>query len=164
MCNIDRIELDTYQEKAKSDARNNFREGLNCSECVFKSFLDLGFSNFPPETVALSSGFGGGIGMTKNNCGAFLGAALAVATIKGRKNPFSKETPDERVDELNNENGIYSIFGSLVNEFQEKYGTLQCQKLIEPFGDWHSRERKKNCQEIIGYAAALAVKYALDEK
>jgi|SRR5665647_2086926 len=93
--------------------------------------------------------------MTKNTCGA----TLAVATIKGRNNPFSKETPEERVAELNNENGIYSIFGSLVNEFQEKYGTLLCKGLAEPYGEWHSRERKKNCQEIIGCASTLAVKY-----
>jgi len=33
------------------------KRGIDCSECVFKSFLDLGFSDFPSKIIALSSGF-----------------------------------------------------------------------------------------------------------
>jgi len=163
MCNIDKSKLDEYKEKVKNDARNYFREGLNCSECVFKSYLDLKITDFPPEVVALSSGFGGRIGMTKNTCGAILGAVLSVATIKGRKNPLLKETPEERIDELNNEYGIYSIFNKLVNEFNDNYGTILCSELTEQYSDWHSKDRKKCCQEIIEYASILAVKYALSD-
>ena len=80
MQNVDKSKLNEYKEKAKYEAQNYFREGLNCSECVFKSYLDLQLTDFPPEVVALSSGFGGGIGMTQNTCGAILGAALAETT------------------------------------------------------------------------------------
>lgn len=160
MLNIDKSKLDEYTEKIEIDSKNYYREGLNCSECVFKSFLDLGISNFPPSVVALSSGFGGGIGMTKNTCGAVLGAALSVATIKGRKDPLSKDTAEERIDELTE---IYSTFNNLINEFTEKYGTVLCRELTECYLDWHSKERRKGCQEIIGYASTLAIKYALED-
>lgn len=154
------ISLNEMMEKAEAAAKGYFREGLNCSECVFQSFLDLGLTDLPKEVIALSSGFGGGIGMTKNTCGALLGAAMAVASVKGRKDPRAKETMDERVEELYGEGGIYSIFSSLVGEFEEKYGTLSCRELTDRFPDWHSRERKKNCQSIVGYAAALSVEVA----
>lgn len=163
MSDFDKSELDEYKEKVKNDARKYYKEGLNCSECVFKSYLDLKTTDFPPEVVALSSGFGGGIGMTKNTCGAILGAVLSVATIKGRKNPLLKETPEERIDELNSEDGIYIIFNKLVNEFKDNYGTILCRELTEQYSDWHSNGRKKYCQEIIGYASTLAVKYALSD-
>lgn len=164
MSEVEKTKIEELQEKAKEGARSYFREGLNCSECVFKSYLDLGVSGFPPEVVALSSGFGGGIGMTKNTCGALLGAVLCAGTKKGRKNPLEKETPMERIEELNGEKGLYSTFAALTEEFNERYGTVSCRELTDPHGDWHSRERKKSCQEIIGYAAALGVKYALDEE
>lgn len=154
------IKLDEYKEKIKNDSRNYYREGLNCSECVFKSFLDLGISGFSQEVVALSSGFGGGIGMTKNTCGAVLGASLSVAATKGRKNPLSKETAEERIEELTD---IYSTFNELINEFTEKYGTILCKELTSCYSDWHSKERRKGCQDIIGYASTLAIKYAMDD-
>lgn len=163
MSEKDKINIEELREKAKDSAKNYYRLGLNCSECVFKSFLDLELTDYPKEVVGLSSGFGAGIGKTKNVCGAFLGAALSVASIKGRKNPLAKGTLKERVKELNDEGGVYSIFNSLVKEFEKDYGTIVCRELTEAYEDWNSRERKKNCQEIIGYAASLAIKHALKE-
>ncbi len=49
-------------EKAAANAGEHFRHGLNCSECVLKGFLELGLTDYPPETVALVSGMGGGMG------------------------------------------------------------------------------------------------------
>ena len=60
-------------EKARANARQNFRDGLNCSESVFKAVLDTGITDFPAETVAISTGFGGGMGLAGHNCGALIG-------------------------------------------------------------------------------------------
>lgn len=161
MADNNEMNVEEMMERAETAAKGYFREGLNCSECVFQSFLDLGLTDLPREVIALSSGFGGGIGMTKNTCGALLGAAMSVAAVKGRKDTKAKDDIEERIDELYGEGGIYSIFSSLVGEFEEKYGTVSCKRITDVFPDWHSRERKKNCQSIVGYAAALGVKYAL---
>lgn len=154
------LALSTQAEEA---SRNYFRQGLNCSECALQAFLDLGITDFPPEIVALSSGFGGGIGMTRNTCGAVLGAALAIGTLRGRKNPLAKETMQERVAELNSEDGIYQFFRRFIEEMEAEYGTIVCRELTKDY-DWDSKPRKKNCQGIIGYAVKLAVKYALEEQ
>ena len=55
---------------------------------------------------------------------------------------------------------IYPVFGKMVNEIEDKYGTLICREMSQPFGDFDSKPRKKNCMEIIAYCAQLACKYA----
>jgi len=149
--------------QAGEAARNYFRQGLNCAECAMKSFLDLGLTDYPPEIVALGSGFGGGIGQTRNTCGAVLGAAMAIGTMRGRKNPLAKETVQERIAELNDEDGVYQVFRRFVEEIEAKYGTIVCRELAKGY-EWEGKPRKKNCQEIIGYCAELAVKYALENQ
>lgn len=151
--------LENIMAEAESIARNYFRQGLNCSECVYRTILDLYESNLPDETICLASGFGGGMGHTKNTCGAITGAVLALGSIRGRKNPFAKETPAERAHELKD---VYAPFGDMINEIEDTYGTLICKELSNPHGDFQSRERKKNCQQIIGYCASLVAKYAAE--
>ena len=154
--------IEELRVQVEQTARNYFRQGLNCAECVFKSFLDLDLTEFPSKTVALASGFGGGIGLTKNTCGAVLGAALSIGTTHGRKDPLAKETVKERIAELNDDDGVYARFRRFIEEVEAKYGSVKCSELTKVY-DWHEKPRKKNCQEIIGYAAGLAVKYALED-
>lgn len=154
--------VEALRIQAEQAARDYFRQGLNCAECAMKSFLDLGLTDFPPEIVALASGFGGGIGHTRNTCGAVLGAALAIGTLRGRRNPLEKETMQERVAELNGPNGVYQVFRRFIEEIEAKYGTIVCRELSQAY-DWEGKPRRKNCQEITGYAASLAVKYALED-
>ena len=137
-------------------ATGYFKEGLNCSECVFKGYLDMGDSGFPDEVIAFASPFGGGIGHTKNTCGALIGACLAVGAIKGRKDPMSAETNEERREQLQGEGGIYPLFGGIVNEFVEVVGSAKCSEICEPFGDFDSIERKRNCKNVIKQAAIIA--------
>lgn len=156
-------ETAVLMEKAEESARSHFREGLNCAECVMRSFLELGLTDLPDEIITMASGLGGGIGMTHHDCGAVMGGALAIGTTQGRKDPFAKETFQERVEELNGENGIYQLFRRYIEEVEEKYGTIVCRELNKGL-DWEGKPRKKNCQAIIGHCAALAVKYALEER
>lgn len=144
-------------EEAQKKASGYFKEGLNCSECVMRTFMDMNDTGLPPEAVALATGFGGGIGRTRNICGAITGAIMAVSSVKGRRDLWEKDTPKERAAQLPE---IYKPFAQMVEEIEQKYGTLICKELSAPFGDFAGKERRKNCQEIIGYAAALAAKYA----
>ena len=140
-------------------AMNYFRQGLNCAECVMRSYMDTNEFGLPQEIIALASGYGGGMGETKNSCGAINGAMLVLGLKKGRRNPFEKETPQERTEELQI---VYQPFGEMVTEIQNHYGTLLCRELTQPFSDWHSKERRKFCQKLIGFCAAIATKYAVD--
>lgn len=73
---------------AEDTARGYFRQGLNCTECVLKTYMDLYETGMPEEILCMATGFGGGIGHTKNQCGAIGGAVMALGFEKGRKNPF----------------------------------------------------------------------------
>lgn len=143
------------REQLVANAGGYFKEGLNCSECVFKGYLDLGDSGFPDEIIALASPFGGGIGHTKNTCGALIGACMALGTQMGRKNPLEKETMAERVAELQGEGGIYPYIGDVVGEFVELCGSASCAEITEPYGEFGSVERKKNCKGVIIKAAGI---------
>ena len=57
----------TLPEQARDQAKNYFRQGLNCTECVMQSFLDIHGSDLPPEVIALATVFGGGMGHTNIN-------------------------------------------------------------------------------------------------
>ncbi len=66
----------TTREQVEQDAKNGFRQGLNCSECVLGSFMANFETPFPKDVIALATGFGGGMGHTKNTCGAVTGAVM----------------------------------------------------------------------------------------
>lgn len=145
--------------EAEELAKKYFRQGLNCAESVFQAALDLNETSLPKEVVGLASGFGGGMGHTKNTCGAITGAVLAVGLAKGRENPMEKETPAEQAAEKKE---VYKPFAEMIREIEEKYGTLICKELSDPHGDFEGKARRKNCMEITGYCAGLAQKYMLE--
>lgn len=145
-------------ERAAQAAKGYFREGLNCAECVLLSFMDTFDTGMPKDILALATGFGGGVGQTRNMCGAVSGAVMALGIRKGRRDPFAgEETPRERAAQLRE---IYPCFADLVNEIKERYGSLVCAELSAPYGDFESKARRKNCQEIIAYCARLAAERA----
>ena len=114
---------------AENAAGEYFKQGLNCAECM---------------------------GQTRNTCGAITGAILALSALKGR-NPFEKETPKERIQQLQE---VYIPFKEMVQEIEQQYGTLICRELSAPHGDFAGKARKQNCKQMISYCAGLVVKYA----
>ena len=150
--------FDELMALADEIGRGYFRQGLNCAECVLRTFMDIYEVNVPDEVICMATGFGGGMGHTKNTCGAITGAVLALGLLKGRRDPFGpKEEMGDRIKHLQND--IYPVFGQMIEEIQAKYGTLICSEMSQPFGDFESKPRMRNCMEIVGYCAQLAVKY-----
>lgn len=152
----------TIVEQVQEDAKNCFKNGLNCSECVMTAMMQHYDMGLPKETVKLATAFGGGMGHTRNTCGAITGAVMALSGIVGRENPMAKETMTERVQELQQD--IYPIVGKMVREIEEEYGTLICSELSAPMGEWEGKARKKNCMTMITHCAGLAAKYAEEAK
>ncbi len=147
--------LEEAREEMVIRATGYFREGLNCAECVMKSYLDNGDTDFSMEILALTTGFGGGIGKTSNNtCGALVGACMAVGVTKGRRDPFAKETPKERIVELNED--IYPTFARMSNQFEKEFGSTICYEMCKGYVDHDGIERKRNCKKAIAVAAEIA--------
>lgn len=151
----------TIVEQATIDGRNHFKQGLNCTECVMTSFMNLYDTGFDPSVVALATGFGGGLGDTKNTCGAITGAVMALSSALGRRDPMAQETVKDRIVELKE---IYAVIGEMIKEIEGEYGTLICKELSDPLGEFEGKARKKNCMQIIGYCSGLAMKYAIAAK
>lgn len=151
--------LDELLALADEISRGYFRQGLNCTECVLRTFMDIYETDVPDEVLCMATGFGGGLGHTKNTCGAITGAVMALGLVKGRRNPFGpKEEMGARIKHLQNE--IYPVFGQMIKDIEEEYGTLICREMSQSFEDFESKPRMKNCMNIISYCAQLTIKYA----
>lgn len=143
------------KERVKDSAKANFKSGLNCAESVLKAVMDNTDHSFPDETVALATGFGGGMGLTGNNCGALLGGVMAVGLIHGRKNPLEGEFK-ERVDKLYGNPGLYRFFNNLPQRFVDRFGEINCEKLNGEFNVWFDKDRFRRCMTIVIEAAEMA--------
>ncbi len=142
-------------------AVQHFGQGLNCAECVFRAYLDMEDTELPSELVAISSGFGGGMGRTlANTCGALAGGAMALGAAKGRKNPFEMEDAKARSAQLGE--SIYPMFAELSNEFSAVYGTTICGQMVKDFEDFGGIERKRFCKQAVITAATAAAKRIYD--
>ena len=151
--------LEELMALAEELVRGYFKQGLNCAECVLRAFMDIYEVNVPDEVICMATGFGGGMGHTKNTCGAITGAVLALGLVKGRRDPFGpKEEMGARIKHLQGE--IYPIFGQMIEEIKAHFGTLICSEMNQQFDDFDGKPRKKNCMEAIAYCASMAVKYA----
>lgn len=137
--------------------RGYFKQGLNCSECVLRTFMDIYETGVSDDVICMATGFGGGMGHTKNTCGAITGAVLALGLVKGR-DPFASEEVKDRITQLNEE--VYPAFAPMIREMEEEYGTLICAELSAPHGDFDGRTRKKSCMQMIAHCCRLAEKYA----
>lgn len=149
--------LEERMDEAERRGREYFRQGLNCTECVLRTWMDLHETDLPDAAVKLASGFGLGMGNTKNTCGAVVGAVMALGAAKGG-GLSQAATPAERIARLNGE--VYPPVAGLIREIEGDYGTLICGELSAPHGDFEGRTRKKSCQQFIGYCCRLAEKYA----
>jgi C_GCAxxG_C_C family probable redox protein len=154
---------DDLVQKAKDNAKQNFKDGLNCAESVYKAIIDTGVADVNPETVSLATGFGGGIGLAGNNCGALIGAVMAVGAVHGRRNPLEGEFKD-RVELLYGNPGLYRLFNGMSYEFKEKFGALDCMKLNEAYPEWFNKDRFRECMKMVVYAAGMAMEYIIKGK
>lgn len=95
-----------------------FHSGFNCCQSVFGAYAEeLGIN----EDVAmqLTSGFGGGLGRSKNVCGAVSGAAMVIDMKYGNSDPTDKKSKDN----------VYKKVREFIDEFRKVNGSDNCYKL-----------------------------------
>ena len=131
-------------------ARENFMNGLNCSQAVAVAFADE--MNMPKELVAkLTIGFGGGIGRMREVCGAVSGMTFVISALYD----------DEKSD-------IYKRVQAVANEYKEENGSIICRELLglgagadKPVPELRTQEyyKKRPCAELVGCAAKIMEEY-----
>jgi C_GCAxxG_C_C family probable redox protein len=153
-------------EAAKQRARDNFSLGYNCAECVVEAVLATIETDLPPDIWKLATGFGGGIGLHGDVCGALAGAVLAVGAVHGRntlpEGEDRRETVAKSRRQLYVDPGLYRVFNQVPNWFLERYGHTLCRELTaEWHANWLCREHALHCREIITEVAGLAARLML---
>ena len=155
-------------EEVRQRARKNFSKGYNCAECVTEAVLSLIDSGFSDEVKKLATGFGGGIGLYGDTCGAVAGGVMAVSAFHGRSSlpeGEGKEVLIKSKQELYGKPGLYRLFNQIPNRVMEKYGETLCREITSQWQDnWQCRDHALHCREIITDVAGIAAELILSDK
>ena len=153
----------------KDRARKNFSKGFNCSECIMEAVLECVDTGLPKETLKVASGFGGGVGLFGDTCGAVTGAIMAVGAVHGRcelpEGEDRKEVARNATRQLYGNPGLYRLFNQIPNMVKDKYGKTLCREICEHWKDqWLCRDHALHCREIITDIAELAAELIYSDK
>jgi C_GCAxxG_C_C family probable redox protein len=156
-------------EEIKQRARKNFSLGWNCPECVMEAVLTVIDTGFPKDILKMATGFGAGIGLYGDTCGALTGAVMAVGTIHGRSSlpeGEGKKVLKKSKKLLYGKPGLYRLFNQVPNRFSEKYNHTLCRELTKKWQkNWlKKREHALFCREVITYSAEIAADIILSDK
>lgn len=143
-----------YDEKAKE----LFESGYNCSQSVMCAFCDK--TGIDIDTAAkLASGFGGGIGRTRNVCGSVTGMVMAAGMIFGYNSPKATEKKRE----------TYQMVQNLITQFENINGSIICSELlgltpkenVTPNPEKRTKEyyKKRPCALLVKDAAKILEDY-----
>jgi C_GCAxxG_C_C family probable redox protein len=146
--------------RVRRRAAENFKKGLNCPECVLEAFLSQVGTGLFLENMCLMTGFGAGMGLFGDTCGALIGAVAALGAVYGRRqHPASLEASRA---ELYGKPGLYRLFNRLPNEFKKRFGSVHCRELTGKWHqDWLCREHALFCRNLMVEMAGLAVEMAV---
>ena len=123
-----------------------FKSGYNCAQAVFMAFADeLGLD---VETAAkLSCGLGGGVGRSREVCGAVTGATLVI----GMRHGSDKDI-------------VYPEVQKFIEAFKKETSSIVCRELLEGTGasaggmaEKRTPEyyKKRPCVELVALAARI---------
>jgi C_GCAxxG_C_C family probable redox protein len=103
-------------------ARDAFLDDANRYGCAEAAFVALKAVLVLPDPVDTSAAmpFNGGLAWTGGPCGAVTGAALAIGILAGQRIP-----DHHRAKVVSRE-----LVASLVDDFTERYGSLDCRDLV----------------------------------
>lgn len=111
-------------------------EGLSCSESVIMAAFKEGL--VPEEFVNLGSAFSGGMG-DGCLCGAVSGAQIVISYLHGKYKT----------------NKARALAKKFLEEFKKIHKVSCCRVLTRNFEDFHSKERKAHCANMVESSAKI---------
>ena len=162
-------ELPNGQKILKKGGKINDQIGYNCAECVTEAVFSLVDTGLPMDGKKCATGFGGGIGLFGDTCGALAGAVMAVSAVHGRAGLPEGEDPKEVAkkskQQLYGNPGAYRIFNQIPNRFKQKYNHTLCRELTEKWqSEWLCRDHALFCREVITDVAGIAADLIMSDK
>jgi C_GCAxxG_C_C family probable redox protein len=143
------------QEKARAFFRT---KRANCAESVFRAIYESVETDLPPQVSSLMTPLGGGVGIAGENCGALLAGVMALALVYGRAD--RGEALEEHRRRLWK---VYALYNQLPHRFKEKYGSLRCWDLTQPY-IYGSQKCRQFCEELIAETAGMVAELLLEAK
>jgi C_GCAxxG_C_C family probable redox protein len=140
--------------KKADKAKELFTSGCNCSQAVFLAFADK-YGIDEKTALLLASSFGGGMGRSREVCGALSGMLL----VNGM------ETGSTDLKDVAAKTANYESARSLMERFRNDNGSIYCRELLGlskaeksavPEARTKEYYQKRPCAEIV-YSAAKAL-------
>ena len=105
-------------------------QGYSCSESIARAAVDLGLAS--DDFINIATSFSGGMG-SGCLCGAVAGAQMVIGLLHGK----------------NKDNTARALAKEFYQRFVEKHKVTCCKVLTKNFDDFHSKERKGHCSNMV---------------
>lgn len=133
-----------------------FCQGYNCAQSTAAAFAER-FGLAPEQTLAMTAGFGGGVGGTRGMCGAVSAMVFALSIANGAYDPMDNAA----------KTALYKNVREAIAEFGEKFGTTSCRELLLKAGCLPKPEPSvrnaeyyatRPCAHFVAFAAEIAAR------
>ena len=128
----------------KTAVDNFLNKGLSCSESIVAAAVDANYT--PEELINIATSFSGGMG-SGCLCGAIAGAQIVTGYLHGK----------------NKTNRARALAKEFVEEFKKIHKVTCCRALTAGL-DFHSKERKQHCVNMVQSSAIILNKILEREK
>lgn len=142
-------------------ARDYFKQGLNCAQAVVLAFSDL--TGLDRETLLkLSAPFGGGMGRMREVCGTVSGMMMVAGMVF--YDPASPSSSEK--------SALYAREQELAARFRAQNGSIICRELLagvttQPGTQAEARTqeyyKKRPCAELCACAAQILEEYLAEQ-
>ena len=126
------------EAKAKAKSLENFAARFNCCQSVLAALAEYTFeidANGLEELKKLATGFGGGIGGQRRECGVLTALVMAFGKKTGTTTPIEPRKP------------TYDLIGQSYEMFKKEYGHTLCKNLCP--SDLSTKEGMKEAHENV---------------
>lgn len=134
-----------------------FKSGFNCSQAVFAAFAPE-FGMDEETALKVSAGLGGGVGRSREVCGAVCGASMVVGLKYGAT---KGEDADAKAK-------CYEVVQAIIAEFKKNNPTIICRELLSlgegeftnpnPEARTEQYYKKRPCVQLVEDAATAVEK------
>ncbi len=138
------------REQVCQEAKNLFTSGYNCAQAVLGAVAPLCGMDLD-TALRISAPFGGGIGRTRDICGAVSGSIMALGLV-------SSAAPTDKA-------AVYADTQALLARYKEENGSYICRELLAgvkvtegaaPEERTEKYYKKRPCTELVCQAAGFA--------
>ena len=139
-----------------------FKSGFNCSQSVFAAYADL-FGMDTDTALKVSAGLGGGVGRSREVCGAVSAAAMLVGMKYGATDGEDSEAKQR----------TYAVVQQVIAEFRKTNPSIVCRELLgleeavstNPVPEARTEQyyKKRPCAEIVEDSAKAVEKILFKE-